>query len=320
VARFILGKIARLVVVLLLVSFGLTFLIDLTPGDPAQTILGVEATPEQVQLLHEQLHLDDPILSRYWRWLEGVLQFDFGNAYLQSRPVFDIISERLPTTIELMVLTLIVALAVSVPIGIYTAYRAGGRFDRFWMTASSAMVSVPSFVGALIFVYVFAILLKDAPIHFPATGWTELGDGVADNLWHLVLPVLTLAIIPIPSFSRLLRADMIATLQSDYILAARARGVPTLRILLRHALRPSSFSLLTVVALQLGHLIGGAVIVEVLFALPGLGSLVIQAINVKDIPIVQGIVMFVAIVYVVINAALDIFYAVLDPRIRSWRA
>lgn len=314
-ARLVAGKLLHLALVLVIVSFALTFLIDLTPGDPAFAILGPEATDEQVATVHETLGLDDSLVTRYGRWLGDLATFDFGTSYITRQPVLETVGERLPVTAELIGLTLVIALAISVPVGVYTAYRADGRFDRAWMVANSAIVSVPPFVTALVLVFLLALQARV----FPATGWVALGDDPAENLRHIFLPALTLALVEIPSFSRLLRADMITTLQEDYILAARARGVPTTRILVRHALRPSSFSLVTLAGLSLGRLIGGAVVVEVLFALPGLGQFIVNSIQNKDIPAVQGVVMFVAVLYVVVNLLLDVSYGYLDPRARARR-
>lgn len=314
--RFITAKITHLAAVLIIVSIALTFLIDLTPGDPAYSIVGAEATDEQVTAVHEQLGIDDPFATRYARWVGDLATLDFGESYVTKQPVTEAIRERLPTTIELVLLTLLLALAVSIPAGIYTAYRADGRFDRTWTTLTSSIVSIPPFVTALLLVYVFALRFR----WLPATGWLPFFEDPAGNLRHMLLPALTLALVEVPSFSRLLRADMISTLQEDYILAARARGVPTRRILVRHALRPSSFSLVTLAGLSLGRLIGGAVIVEVLFALPGIGQYIINSIMGKDIPAVQGVVMFIAIAYVVVNLLLDVAYGYLDPRVRARRA
>jgi peptide/nickel transport system permease protein len=175
-------------------------------------------------------------------------------------------------------------------------------------------------VTAIFLVFVFAIRLKDFPVHFPATGWAPLHGGLGSNLWHAFLPALTLSLALIPQYSRLLRADMLATLQEDYVLAARARGIPPRRILLVHTLRQSSFSLVTLASLSLGHLISGAAIVEVLFALPGLGLLTVHSVFDKDIPTVQGLVMFIALVYVAMNTLVDVAYSYLDPRTRLQRA
>jgi peptide/nickel transport system permease protein len=320
VTRVIARRLVHIVLVLFLVSFALTFLIDLTPGDPAFSILGDQATKEQVEQVHKDLHLDDSLPSRYWRWVSGVARGDFGTSFVSERPVMDAILEALPATLELVILTMLVSLAVAIPIGVYTAYKPDSRFDRFWTLFSSFFISLPGFVVALLLVYVFALLLQDFPIHFPPTGWARLSESPAENLWYITLPVLALSLQQIPAYSRLLRADMLATLQEDYILAARAKGVSTRKILFRHALRPSSFSLITLAGVNLGHLIGGAVIIEALFALPGLGALSVNSVFSKDIAVVQGIVMLVAIVYVVVNNLIDVTYGYLDPRVRVRRS
>jgi peptide/nickel transport system permease protein len=316
VTRYIVRKLIHVVVVLLVVSFALTFLLDLAPGDPALALIGDQATPDQIAQVHKDLHLDDPILERYGRWLSGILHGDFGVSYQTKEKVSSLIAERLPVTAEIVLLAIGLALLIAVPLGIYTAFRADGVFDRVWMVVSSALISVPPFLSALVLVYFFAVRARDSPIHFPATGWSPLQDGLGENLWYLVLPVVALALVEIPSFARLLRADMMATLQEDFILAARARGVPTGRILLRHAFRPSTMSLITFASLSIARLIGGAVIVETLFSLPGLGQLTVQSIFSKDVLVVQGVAMFVAIAYVVINAVVDIGYSLIDPRVR----
>jgi peptide/nickel transport system permease protein len=331
-SRYIARKLLHILVVLLLVSFFTAFMLDLTPGDPAYAILGDQATPEQVAQVHKDLELDRPFYQRYIQWLgvghiidskdytTGILQGDFGTSYRTKEKVMDVIKERLPVTLELVVLAVLLALAIAIPIGIFTAYRADGKFDRSWRAASSALISLPPFVSSLILVFIFALTLRHTFFHFPVTGWTRLTDNLPNNLWSAALPVFTLALIEIPAYSILLRADMIATLQEDYILAARAKGLPTMRILLRHALRPSSFSLLTLAALSLGRLIGGSIIVETVFALPGLGQLLVTSITQKDVLIVQGVVMFVAIAYVLLNAFVDVMYHVLDPRVRTTKA
>lgn len=315
--HFVAKRVVHAVVVLLIVSLALAFLLDLTPGDPAYVILGERATDEQIAQVHEDLRLDDPVVSRYLTWLGDVVRGDLGTSYRVKTDVTDLIVERLPVTAEVVVLALLMALVASVPIGVYTAHEAGGVVDRIWSKASSVIISFPPFVTALMLVFVFAVQLKDAPVHFPVSGWEKVGDGLGPNLEHAFLPALTLALVLVPLFSKLLRDDMVATLREDFILAARAKGLPTRRILVRHALRPSSFSLVTLAAQSLGQLIGGAVVIEVLFGLPGLGQLLVNSIVAKDVIAVQGIVAFIAIVYVTLNTGVDVVYGFLDPRVRT---
>ncbi len=312
-ARYVARKVLHAIAVLLIVSFALAFLLDLTPGDPADAILGAGGTPEQIAEVHEALGLDDPLHERYWRWLSDVVQLDFGRSYVTGESVNDLIAQRVPVTLELTIIALLIALSVSIPVGVYTAYHADGRFDRFWSAFTSLKIAIPVFVVAQLLIYIFALKLRV----FPATGWTPLDEDVGENLRGIALPALSLALIEMPAFTRLLRADMIQTLQEDYVLAARAKGLPNRRILFRHALRPSSFSLMTMAGLSLGRLLGAAVIVEIIFSFPGVGRMIAEDIYTKDILAVQGVVMFVAIFFVLLNSFIDILYRMLDPRLRA---
>ncbi|HOA94787.1 MAG TPA: ABC transporter permease [Quisquiliibacterium sp.] len=299
---------------LVLVVWGVTIatfvLANLMPGDPVLALLGEDATPENVAVWRAKLGLDQPLLVRYADWLLNALQGDFGASYRTEEQVFDMILHRLPVTVEILLLTQIVALAIAVPCGIYSAWRSGGHFDRAAMGTSLGLLSMPPFLIGILLIYLFSIQLG----LLPATGYASLDEGVLENLQSLLLPVLALALAEIPVYLRLLREDMMQTLQQDYIAVARAKGMPPRRILLFHALRPSSFSLITVVGVNIGRLIGGAIIVEVLFALPGIGQLLIQSVYQQDFLVLQGIVLFVAVAFVLVNAAVDLLYTFLDPR------
>ncbi|SDG37959.1 ABC transporter permease [Pseudonocardia oroxyli] len=312
VGRKLRTRLLHIVPVLLLVTFGSMLLVDLTPGDPAATILGESATPDQVAALRQQLGLDRPLFVRYGEWIAHIAQGDFGRSIRSQQPVLDAILERLPVTIELAILAQIMAFLVVIPLALYTAYRAGGRADRLANVVTSGLVSMPPFLTALLLVFVFALSLRA----FPATGWVRIADDPLGNLRSAFLPALALALTELAVLTRVLRSDLIATLQEDFILSAKAKGLPTWYVLLRHALRPSSFSLVTLAGLSLGRLIGGAVIVETLFALPGIGQLLVNSILAKDAVVVQGVVVFVAIVYVALNVLTDVFYTILDPRTR----
>jgi peptide/nickel transport system permease protein len=315
--RLIVRKVVHTIGVLLLVSLGVTYLINLAPGDPAYTILGPNATAQQAAEVDKSLGLTRSLYVRYWDWLKGLVHGNFGTSYITKQSVLGSIKQALPVTAELIVLAFGLALVISIPAGIYCAYRVDGRFDRAWSGVSSALISFPPFVSALVLSYIFAVVLpRHTPIHFPATGWANLTAGLGSNLWHAFLPVLALALTLVPVYSRLLRADMVETLQEDYILAARAKGLSHRRILLVHAFKQSSFSLITVAGLSLGALISGAAIIEVIFALPGLGNLIVTSISNNDVPVVQGVVMFIAIVYVFLNLAVDVLYTYADPRVR----
>ena len=305
-------KIIRLLLILLAVS-AITFLmVNLLPGDVAYVIGGEDASPEDIQAIREAFGLDKNIILRYVEWLVNIARGDFGKSYLTREPVLATIAARLPITLELILLSQLIALALAIPAGIYSAYRNRTPVDRCLSGFGFASLSIPSFVMALILIFIFAIQLK----WFPATGYTPLSEGIWRNLQSFLLPSLSIALIEWVPLMRVLRTDMIATLQEDFILVARAKGMPTWRILLRDALKPSSLTLITIVGLQIGHWIGAAVIVEMIYALPGIGRLLVNAVFSRDFLIVQGCVVTITVAYVIINSLVDFLYAVLDPRIR----
>lgn len=298
--------------VLVAVSIVTFVLVNLLPGDPAIAILGETATPEAIAILHARLGLDLPIPIRYLHWLGNVLIGDFGRAFRSGDPVLPLIMQRLPVTIEILVLAQIFALLLALPMGIWTAYRARRPVDHLSLGLSLGLLSMPSFLVGILLIYGFALHLG----LFPATGFTPIADGLGDNLRSVTLPGATLALVEFPVYMRLLRSEMIQTLQQNFIGVARAMGLPVWRILLQHALRPSSINLITVLGINIGRLIGGAVIVEVLFGLPGVGQLLVQSIFQKEILIVQGVVLVVATFFVLINATVDLLYHLVDPRLR----
>jgi peptide/nickel transport system permease protein len=311
-ARFIGRRLLHLLIVLLLVTLFTSYLLDLTPGDPALAIIGETATPDQIAIVHKQLGLDRPFLARYASWISKAARGDLGTSFRTKQPVWQAIHERLPITLELAVLTIFFSLLIAIPLGVITAYRQGTKLDKGVAGVTSAFFSSPPFLTALVFVYFLAVTHHI----FPVTGWIPLSQSIPQNLHHVFLPVASLVVVETAVFSRLLRSDMITTLQEDYVLAAKAKGLPTWQILIRHALRPSSFTLMTVAAVSLGRVLGGTVIVEQLFALPGIGLYIINAIYNKDLIAVQGAVLFIATFYVIINAIVEVAYAWLDPRIR----
>ncbi len=301
----------QLVAVLLIVTFLTFMLINLLPGGPEAAILGFGADQESIAALRADLNLDDPIPVRYASWLGDAVQGDLGDSYVNGSSVTELLVDRLPVTLMLMAYSMLLALMVAIPLGIATAYKADTRFDKITGTVGFGLLSVPNFIMATILVYVFALTLD----WFPAT--VKEGD---EDLYTLFLPAVSLAVGQVAVFMRLLRTDMIATLQEDYIGVAKAKGMTTRRILFRHAFRPSSFSLLTVAAITIGNLIGGTVIIEQIFAINGIGKLLVFSIFQRDYLVVQGVVVVVAAGFVIINFAVDLIYALLDPRIRHARA
>jgi peptide/nickel transport system permease protein len=303
----------HLVLVLFLVSLGTFLMLKLTPGDPAVEMLGSEATPEAIRDIHHQLGLDRPLVKQYGHWIGGAIHGDLGQSLAPPRgPVMLRLREAFPVTIELAVLAALIALVVAVPLGILAAYRAGSRVDSMINGMAYGLVSVPNFLAGLLIAYLFTVQLRI----FPSSQWVRLSASFTGNLRSAFLPAATLALTEIAVYMRLLRNDMVLALESDYMAFAQAKGLSTRRLLLRHALRPSSLSVVTLSSVGFARLLGGAAIVEVIFALPGVGRLLVGAIGANDFPLVQGTVLAVATIYVIVNALIDAAYGVLDPRIR----
>lgn len=310
-------KALGLIPVILAASFLTFMLLSLLPGDPALTILGPNnVSAENIEAVRAELGLDDPLPIRYLNWLGNALTGDLGRSYQTNQDVLEGIRERLPVTIQLMVMSLTIALVFSIPLGVLTAYKAGSRFDKAVTAISFGLLSVPNFMLALLLIIVFAVELG----WLPATGWTRFTENPISSIRSALLPAIALSVGNIAVFTRLLRTDMISTLQDDHVMMAKAKGLPTSQILFRHALRPSSFSLMTLVGLQMAALIGGSIVVEQIFALPGLGGFLIRSIQQRDLLVVQGVVLVLAVAYVVINFIIDVLYTVLDPRIRHGHA
>ena len=311
--KIIATRLLATVPVLLAVSFLTYVMLDLLPGDPVLTLLGPEGvSTEAIAAVREDLRLDDPLPLRYLSWLGDAITGDLGRSYQTRQEVSDAIGERLPVTLEIATVAMLMSLAVAIPVGVLSAYRAGTGLDKGVTTATFGLLAVPNFMMALLLIYILAVRYR----LFPATGWTSLSEGPIDNLRTVFMPALALAISSMAVLTRLLRSDMISVLQEDHVLMARSKGLPTWRILFRHVLRPSSFSLLTVGGLQVGNLLGGSVIVEEIFALPGIGRLLLTAILQRDVLIVQGVILLIAVIYVVVNLIVDLLYEFLDPRIR----
>lgn len=312
--KIIAFRLVRLAATLLAVSF-LTFsMVALIPGDPVDVILGTGPRDEQtVARIRADLNLDDPFFTRYVAWLGNAVTGDLGQSYITDQPVSDSIKDRVPVTAELALLAILFAVVLAIPIGVLGAYRQGRWQDTTTSTGVQIALSIPNFVVGIFLIWLFAVKLQ----WLPASNWARLTDkGVVENLKSAILPATALALGLMALFSRLVRSDMIATLQEDYILSARAKGMSDRYILFRHALRPSSLSLLTIIGIAFGGLLGGTVIIETLFAIPGLGFRLINAINQRDILVIQGITVFIAAAYVIINTLVDLLYTVLDPRIR----
>lgn len=311
--KYVAVRAVQLVVVLVAATFfvySLTFLAD---GEDAvvDKILQIEAGSDVRRAeVAEGLNLDDPLPVRYAKWAGDAVTGDFGQSYVQGRPVWDLMAEPLQRTLALVVYGQVLALLLAVPAGVVAAWRADTWIDRGVSTSAIGLLAVPNYVMAILLVFLFASTFKI----FPGLVGSDLSPF---DLKSYALPSLALALPQVAVYMRLLRTDMIATLSEDYIGMAKAKGLKTSSILLRHALRPSSLSLVTSVGLSTGALIGGTVIIEQIFAMPGMGTLIIQAIFQDDIFVIQAVVAVIAFAFVLINFFVDLLYALLDPRIRS---
>ena len=314
--RFVRKRVLQLILVLLAVTFLSFLMINLLPGDPARAVCGISCDQKAYEQTRADLGLDHNIVYRYVTWLKDLVSGDMGTSATNKQPVSQALSQRLPVTIELLIYSEIIALVLAIPMAILAAQRAGSVFDRASTTVAFGMLSVPDFVVGILLIRIFAVNLG----WFPVTKQVGFFSDPVGNLHDMFLPALTLAFGEMAVYMRLLRTDLISTLQEDYITMAKAKGITSRRVLMRHAFRPSSFSLVTVIGLDMGRLIGGAFIVEILFALNGMGSYIVTSIFSRDYIPVQGGVVLVAVGYVLINFGVDMLYAVIDPRIRHARA
>ncbi|MCU1376574.1 MAG: transporter permease, partial [Actinomycetia bacterium] len=306
---FVLAKLARLVGVLLIVTFLAYAVLSAGNSDDiaVATSAGVGASSQQAAKVKHDLGLDDNVVVGYGKWLGRALHGDLGRSFATRQPVSRLLKQKLPVSLRLMIYAQLLALLLALPLGVLAAYKAGSKLDGFITTGSFAMLAVPSFILGVLAVYVFSLKLH----WFPAINHdVAFFDDPVGHVRQFVLPTFTLALGLVPVYVRLLRSDMVATLQEDYVSVARAKGLPTWYVLTRHALRPSSFSLMTVFGITIGQLIGGTILVEQIFAINGLGSAIITAIYQRDYFVVQGAVAVICAAYVLVNVGVDLLYAV----------
>jgi peptide/nickel transport system permease protein len=325
-ARELGKRFLSLAFVLFLVTLFTALLLSMVPGDPVDTLVPLAESAEADAIkaqVREDLDLDKPLHIRYASWLSDFVTGDengehFGEYFRVSGrdPVSGRIAEALPISLQLMVYAQVLALVIAIPLGVLTAYKAGSRFDKATNAGAFALLAVPNFVLGLALAYYLGVWLK----WLPPSGYIAFGDDAVEHFRRMVLPATTLAAAQVAVYMRLLRTDMVATLQEDFIQMARSKGISDQRVLWRHALRPSSLTLLTVAGLNVGTLIGGAVVVEVIFSIPGMGLAISQAIFERQYVALQSFVAILAILYVVVNFAVDVLYTIVDPRIRHARA
>ncbi|MBM3556339.1 MAG: ABC transporter permease [Alphaproteobacteria bacterium] len=309
---FVARRLIAIVPVLGIVAVLVFLMLRLTPGDPAAVIAGDNATSEQIELIRAKLGLEEPLVTQFVIWIGKVVQGDFGESFFFKRTVASLILQRVEPTLALSICTLILAVGVAVPLGVIAAYKHGGLIDRLVMAFSVAGFSVPVFVVAYLLIYVFAIELDLLPVQ----GYRRFGDDLVAFFRHITLPSLTLSVVYIALIARITRTSVLEVLNEDYIRTARAKGLSDLVVLMRHALRNAAVPILTVIGIGIAVLIGGAVVTESVYGLPGLGRLTVEAVLSRDYPTIQAVILLFSVIYVVINLLIDIGYTLLDPRIR----
>lgn len=308
---YVVRRVLFMIPVALLVAFATFMLIHLIPGDPARVLLGESATPQLVAALDRQLGLDQPLPVQFGLWLSQALHGNLGNSILLDEPVLQAIWQRLPVTAELGGASLLLSLLLALPLGVTAATHRNGASDWTVNVGSLMGIAIPSFVLGLLLILVFAVWLRI----FPPGGYVPFSQDPLGNLRDLILPMVTLAAGTVAINLRQIRASMLEVLHQDYIRTARAKGLRTRRVYYVHALRNALMPLLTIVGIQVGSILGGAVVVETIFLWPGVGLLAVSSIESHDFPVVQGIVLLSALSYMAVNLLVDISYGVLDPRI-----
>jgi peptide/nickel transport system permease protein len=307
-ARRLLATIPVMAIVAVLVFS----MLRMTPGDPASIIAGAAATAADVAGIREKLGLDRPIVEQFGIWLGNVLRGDFGESFFFKKTVASLIADRVGPTLALATFTMILSIAVAVPLGVVAAYKQGTWIDRVVMGFSVLGFSVPVFVIGYALIYVFAIELAWLPVQ----GYQPIRDGLGGFLSRLVLPSLTLSVIYIALIARITRTSVLEVLGEDYIRTARAKGLPRSTVLMRHALRNAAVPIVTVIGIGVALLIGGVVVTESVYSIPGLGRLTVDAVLARDYPTVQAVILLFSVVYVLLNLLVDVAYTFLDPRIR----
>jgi peptide/nickel transport system permease protein len=309
---YVVRRLVATVFVMTFVAFFVFSLLYLTPGDPAATIAGDLATADDIARIHRQLGLDDPFLVRFGHWAWGVLQGDLGTSIFTNLAVTTLIGQRVGPTVSLTVIALIITLSFAIPLGVIAASKVGSWIDRLVMVVAVLGFSVPSFVLAYIAILCFSVWLDWLPVQ----GYASLSEGFAPFIEHLILPGIVLGLIYGALIARITRAAMLEVLSQDYIRTAQAKGLTEGKVLVGHALRNAAIPIVTVIGSGIALLIGGVIVTETVFAIPGIGRLTVDAILRRDYPIIQGVTLVLSAVYVVINLLVDVSYTFFDPRVR----
>ena len=310
--NFLLRRLLSAVPVLVIVAVLVFLMLRLTPGDPAAVLAGDAATTEQIAEIRATLGLDRSIPEQFAIWAGHMLTGDLGQSYYYKTDVATLIAQRLEPTLSLAALTITIAVLVAVPLGVLAAWRFGSWFDRLLMGFSVMGFSIPVFVLAYILIWLVSLKLGWLPVQ----GYKRIADGVGPWLYHLLLPSITLSVIYVALIARVTRASVLETLGEDYIRTARAKGLPEKAVLMRHALANAAVPIVTVIGIGIALLIGGVVVTESVYAIPGLGRLTVDAVLARDFPTIQGVILLFSVVYVLVNLAVDLSYVFFDPRIR----
>lgn len=311
--QFVLRRLAIAVVLLLIISFAVFTLLDLAPGSLEQILLGpTPATPGALAAIRKEYHLNDPFFLQYLIWLKGAVHLDFGRSVVSSGPVISAIGGGLSVSLFLGIYGFAIAILLGVPLGILAGVKTRTAIDRAAVGLSVVGVSAPAYASGIYLLYIFGVWLGWFPVY-------GAGSGFLDRLWHLTLPAVALALTVMALVLKLTRAAMINALDQDYIVFARARGVPYRRVLVVYGLRNALVPIVTGAGAILGYMLTGAVLVETTFALPGVGALLVSSVTKKDIPVVQGVAVLLAVIIIVVNLLTDIVYVLIDPRIRFSR-
>ena len=309
---YILKRLITMIPVLLVVSIVIFLIIHITPGDPAANILGMEASKEQIEQLNEEMGFNRPITEQYFSWIKGVFHGDLGNSIFMKQPVTQSIVEHLGPTLSLAIIAQIIALLLAIPFGVIAAYKRGTVIDTSLMSLSLIGMAIPSFLLAMLLMLLFGIKLQWLPV----AGYEPISSGLSDHIKYLILPGVSLGTIQAALITRMTRSSMLDVLNLNYIKTARSKGVMEWRVLLKHGFRNAFLPILTVIGQTFGTLVTGAVVVETIFNIPGLGQLIINSITRRDYTVIQGVVLMVTLLYVLINLLIDILYGIVDPRVR----
>ncbi len=304
-------RIVDLIPTLFLVAVIIFMITRMIPGDPASTMLGPQASVKEINNLREQMGLNEPKLHQFIEYLKDLVHLNVGYSYVYKRPVVDLIMERFPNTIILTLFALVISLVVGVTAGIISAVKKGTWWDYVFTILSLVGVSVPVFWLGIMLVLFFSVELG----WFPSTGMGDISLGFSDYFSHLILPGVTLATIPMATFSRITRSSMLEVLEQNYIKTAKAKGLQARWIICKHALKNAMTPILTVLGMQVSSMLGGAVLTETIYSWPGMGRLIVDAINKRDFVVVQGTVLFLALLFVLVNLAIDLLYKVVNPKI-----